>query len=648
MGTESRRRTRFAPALRQLQARGSRRSRPPEPDRLRHLSRADRRRARTQSIAVAAFVVAGTLLLAACGATTATAHQGGGGGRVRGGVASYALPVGDNFSWMLPLQNEVNYENYDSNIESGMWRPLYFAGGAGTTGINKGVSLAYPPVFSANDTVVTVDLKRGYRWSDGAAVTTSDVRFFFELEAAGAKSGRYAPYIPGRMPDDISRISDLGQYRFRLYLKHSYNPVWFTGNQLTWIYPLPRQAWDKTCLSCRVGNDAATPAGARAVYTFLYDQSSDLSTYATNPLWQVVDGPWRIKAYNPTTYYAAFVANRRFAGPQKPYLSGYDVYSFASDAAELDAVRSGVVDFGYLSPGELRLTATLERAGYRVKPWRVFYSNMAEFGYTGPDRALVAQLYLRQALQHLVDEMLYLSATLHGHGLLDYGAAPDYPGSSYVSPALRHDPYPYSIAAARRLLAAHGWVGSAGGVDRCERPGVASNDCGAGITRNRPLQLRFMYSTGVESLLQQVEAFATAAASAGIGVTLAGETQTTMFSVAGVCPPGPCDYGLALYTAQEDFGQYVIVPTAGVEFAKGNYWGGGYDSTTEQHLLNLAYDRPGLSYLYKVQDYQQQQVAGLWWPVADYEIVVAKGNLAGWYPLSPYANYRPSTWYFTS
>ncbi|EQD52278.1 extracellular solute-binding protein family 5, partial [mine drainage metagenome] len=169
-----------------------------------------------------------------------------------------------------------------------------------------------------------------------------------------------------------------------------------------------------------------------------------------------------------------------------PYLSGYDVYSFASDAAELDAVRSGVVDFGYLSPGELRLTATLERAGYRVKPWRVFYSNMAEFGYTGPDRALVAQLYLRQALQHLVDETLYLSATLHGYGLLDYGAAPDYPGSSYVSPALRHDPYPYSIAAARRLLAAHGWVGAAGGVDRCERPGVASNDCGAGISRNRP------------------------------------------------------------------------------------------------------------------------------------------------------------------
>jgi peptide/nickel transport system substrate-binding protein len=157
-----------------------------------------------------------------------------------------------------------------------------------------------------------------------------------------------------------------------------------------------------------------------------------------------------------------------------------------------------------------------------------------------------------------------------------------------------------------------------------------------------------MYSSGVQSLLQQVEAFATAAASAGIEITLSGETETTMYSIAGVCPPGPCDYGLAPYTAQEDFGQYVVVPTAGVEFAKGNYWGGGYNSTTEQHLLNVAYDRPGLSYLYDVQDYQQRQVAGLWWPVADYEIVVAKDSLGGWYPLSPYANYRPSTWYFTS
>jgi peptide/nickel transport system substrate-binding protein len=583
------------------------------------------------------LLLASATLLAACGSSSsaaAPAHA----------VATYALPVGDQFSWILPLENEANYENYDSNVESGMWRPLYYVGGPGTTGIDYARSIGEPPIYSHDDTWVTIKLHQDYTWSDGVPVTTSDIRFFFELEAAGARSGQYAPYLPGRMPDDIRTVRYQGPYQLTLILTHPYNPVWFTGNQLTWIYPLPQQAWDRTCLSCHDGNVAATPKGAARVLDFLYAQSSKLSTYATNPLWRVVDGPWRLVSFNPVTYHAVFQANPRYTGPGKPHLAGYAIDSFTSATAEIDALRAGSVDMGYLPLADLGLARYFRQHGYTVTPWRVFYDNIAELGYTGPWRHLVHQLYFRQALMHLVNEPLYLQTALHGFGLADYGAAPLYPGSPYVAPSLRHDPYPYSIRAARALLEAHGWSDPAGSIATCARPGSGSGECGSGIARRTKASILLMYEADSTSLAAEAQAFATAARSAGIDIQLDPKPLTTMYSIAGVCPPGPCNWGIALYNAQEDFGQYVLVPTAGVEFAKGNYWGGGYYSPTEQRLLDAAYDHPGLSYLYRVETYQSTHVAGLWWPVGDYEIAVVSPHLGDWYPFNPYANYMPTRW----
>ncbi|MST33999.1 hypothetical protein GHK86_14880, partial [Acidimicrobiaceae bacterium USS-CC1] len=114
-----------------------------------------------------ALACATAMAISACGsgsgAGTAASHTSGPapvvkGTPVKGGVASYALPLGEDFSWMLPLQNEANYENYDGNVESGMWRPLFYAGGAGTTGINYGLSIGQKPVYSQGNTVVTVNM----------------------------------------------------------------------------------------------------------------------------------------------------------------------------------------------------------------------------------------------------------------------------------------------------------------------------------------------------------------------------------------------------------------------------------------------------------------------------------------------------------
>lgn len=593
-------------------------------------------------VGLAVFVCS---VLAAC--TTTTAPSSSNGTPISGGVATYALGYGYGFQWILPINNTTNWEAYEENIEAGMWLPLYFAGGPGTTGMNYKLSLAYPPVYSNGDRTVRITMKRGFKWSDGTPVTTADVRFFFELEAAAVRIHNYGPYLPGEMPDDIKSVTYNGPYEFTIQLKRSYNPVYFTGNQLSWIWPIPQHAWDKTCLTCKVGNDAATPAGADSVIRFLYAQSSELSTYATNPLWKVVDGPWVISSYDPVTYHVMFTANSAYKGPDKPHLREYGIYSFASDTAELDAVRSGTITFGYLPISDVASAKTYEAEGYTVKTWPAFANEVIEFGYTnktyGP---LVRQLYIRQALQHLVDESLYISTTLHGYGVPDYGIAPDEPGP-YTSPALRRDPYPYSLSAAEALLRSHGWVKNANGVDVCEHPGLGQNQCGPGIVRGKTLTLRFMYSTGSQYFEAQVEAFATAASKAGIALPLDPQTEGTMVSIAGVCPPGPCNWGLAGYSGYMwDFGWYALVPTGDQQFSKGNYWAGGYYSPTAQKLIDNADTKPGLAPLYEAENYLSEQVASLWWPLPDQYVALVKEDLRGWSPLNPYVNWEPERWYF--
>jgi peptide/nickel transport system substrate-binding protein len=607
------------------------------------------RRRRLRGVSALSLFCAAGLALSACAGTTGPSGSGGstGGTPVKGGTASLAMATGDQFSWMFPLENQANYEPYDEWVENEMWRPLYYTGGPGTTGINYGLSLASAPVYSDNNSTVTITMKKGYKWSDGTPVTASDVQFYFELEAAGAKLGKYAPYLTGLLPDDVTSITYDGAYKFTMHLNRSYNPVWFTGNQLTWIYALPKQSWDRTCATCTVGNAAATPAGAKAVYNFLYSQSEKLSSYGTNPLWQVVDGPWVISSFDPTTYRTVLNANKKYTGPDKPHLDQLQIYSFSSDTAELDAIRSGTIDFGWLPFSDVAAKSTYVSLGYTFKPWYAFYNEATEFGYTskqwGP---LVRQLYIRQALEHLVDEPLYIRTVLHGYAEPDYGIAPAV-NSPYTAPALRTNPYPYSVSAAKQLLSSHGWVMGSSGVDTCQRPGTASNECGAGIAKGTPLSIMFMYSTGTPSWLAQVEAFATSAKQAGVNITLNGQTTTSMYSIAGVCPPGPCNWGLAGYAGfMWDFGQNTIVPSGGEQFGKGNYWGGGYSSARADALIQAAHTQSGTQALYRDEDYLTQQAAALWFPLPAQFLLLVNNKLRGWDPLNPYLFPMPSRWYY--
>ncbi|MHB8294938.1 MAG: ABC transporter substrate-binding protein, partial [Acidimicrobiales bacterium] len=568
------------------------------------------------------------MLLAACAGTSSPAAGTAKAKAVKGGTATYALANGEQFTWMLPLPNQANWEPWDQNTEYSMWRPLYMGGVGSKPVVNEAQSLAYPPVWSNNNTTVTITLKPR-KWSNGQPVTTRDVQFFFNLYKAN--KSKIATYIQGNFPDNVKSIAYVSAAKFVMNLTHPVSRLWFDNNQLTAIVPLPQKAWDLTSANGPVGNYDLTTAGAKKVFAFLYAQSKKLSTYATNPLWKTVDGPWVVTGYSPTTARTVLTANAAYSGPTKPRLHSMVIESYPSNTSEVDALRSGSLDYGWLPYSDYGLIGYFKSHGYTVKPWAPDYVQWAELGYTSPTYGpLVRQLYIRQALQHLVNQPLILKAAYHGLGQYTYGPVPNIAGSPYVSPQEKVDPYPYSTSKARSLLAAHGWKMGPAGVMTCASPGTGPSQCGAGIASGRALDLLFMYQTGVPTVAAEAQSFQTAAKAAGVGVQLDPQTQTTMYSIGGVCPPGPCNWGIILYSNWLwNYGNPGIFPTGGQQWGSGNYWGGGYQSAKATQLIALTHSSSSINALHNYQNYISRQVAGLWFPTGDNQISVVKNTLHG-------------------
>lgn len=197
-----------------------------------------------------------------------------------------------------------------------MYRPLYWFGNGTQPTLNTSLSLANPPVYTNGNRTVTVTLKH-CMWSNGEQVTARDVQFWMNLMFA--EKANWAAYVPGAFPDNVTSVKVNGPTSITFNLNGAYNSKWFTYNELSQITPLP-MAWDKTSANGPTGTADLTPAGA--VYTYLRGQAHTLSTYATNPLWQVVDGPWKLQTFQNDGYLAV-VPNPSYSGPVKPHLAKF-------------------------------------------------------------------------------------------------------------------------------------------------------------------------------------------------------------------------------------------------------------------------------------------------------------------------------------
>jgi peptide/nickel transport system substrate-binding protein len=607
---------------------------------------------KTHWLAVAAAGVSLSVVVAACGGgggkigTGTTVH----GKAIHGGTVTIA-EVAATPNLIFPLDPSTNSNGYNVNLTEGMWPFLVYIGNGASSGVNTQESLYQSLTWSDNNSVVTIVLKP-WKWSDGAPITSRDFTFVYNLLKYNYNN--WLGYIPGLFPTDVKQVLTPNQHTVVLDLTRSYNPTFYTDDVLSTIMLLPQHAWDRTSQTGKVGNYDETAKGATAVYNFLEKVGENMSTFATNPLWQVVDGPWKLAAFNSSGYYA-WVPNKNYSGQDKPLLSEVDWTPFTDDTAEMDTLRSGTsLDLASVPANDLKQIPQLEAEGYDV--FEVPTPGMAQIlpnfypeGSASPAGPLVRQLYIRQALEYLINRPQLVSKVFDNYADPGNGPVPvDYGQQWDSSLEKAGGPYPYSPSKADALLKANGWKVVPNGISTCVKPGTGAGECGTGITAGQPLQFQLLYATGTASFDQQNAAIQSSEDSGGIHITLKGEPFDTLVADTGTCDQashtlGACDWQL------QQFGYipYSSDPSGAGIFdtnAITNY--GGYSSPEMNNLIDATEYGSSSSAFYAYENYAAEQLPWLWLPLES-GVFVYKKDLAGITPTNPFqATLNPESWYY--
>jgi peptide/nickel transport system substrate-binding protein len=432
-----------------------------------------------------AVIAVGALILAACGSSTGAGAKAsnpnsaaasgfgnlpGPGTPTTGGVVSIAEQPGAGPNYIFPITPAANESVYTiDQFQDYMWRPLWWSPLGDSPAIDYSQSIAQAPVFSNDNKTVTITLNPTWKWSDGTQVTAQDVAFDIWLTKAAVKisPANDGDYTPGLYPDFVTNIATPNATTVVLTINKTYNQNFLFLDQIGAIWALPAQAWSKASASGPI-IPFNNLTNAESIYKFLNAQSGKLGTYQTNPLWQVVDGPFKLKTFDPSTDGNTLVANPDYSGPVKPHIAGIDDISFTSTTAEFDELLSGALTVGFVDFSDLPQVAALKKEGYNV--W-----GAPDFGFsyigdnfkdkTGDFNNIIAQLYIRQALAHLQNEQ----AIIQSKGAFDgaagqaYGPVPALPKSPFAPANALVNPYPYSISSASTLLSSHGWRSSPAG-----------------------------------------------------------------------------------------------------------------------------------------------------------------------------------------
>lgn len=605
-------------------------------------------------LAVPAAATALGLVVAACTGGSNSGTIGGGsavtGHPKHGGTVTVGWEnATPNF--IFPLAPATNSDGYNINLTEQMWPYLVYSGDGGKSAIDTRASLYSSVVYSSGDKRVTINLK-DWDWSDGVPITSRDFTFVYNLLKANVPN--WFLYVPGLFPSDVASVSTPSSHTVVLNLTHSYNPAFYTEDVLSTIQLLPQHAWDKTSATGKVGNYDETTAGAKAVWNFLQQQGGDMSTFATNPLWKVVDGPWALSQFTASTGYYSYVPNKHYSGPEKPYLSKIINEPFTTDTAELDDLRSGSsLDVGNLPFNDLKQASVLKSEGYSLASLQV--AGVAEIMpnlYNASVGPLLRQLYIRQVLEDLIDRSQIVSKVYEGYADPGNGPVPLTASGPWASPLEKSGgPYPYSPSKATALLKAHGWKVVANGTSTCQRPGTAASDCGAGIAAGEPLSFQLAYSSGLTGMAEQNAAIQSSEEQSGVKLTLKSEPYNTISGTMGNCtatshPASTCGWQLVDYGYDPYAG---LFPSGAGFFNTGGFNNlGGYSDPEMNQLINNTEYGSSTQAFFTYENYAAEQLPWLWLPNSDY-IFVYKSNIAGFAPLNPFSGSNNfQDWYFSS
>ncbi len=619
---------------------------------------------------IVGILVGATLMITACAGVAGSRHT------VGEGTVTFAETPGITPNYILPLAGAdyftiVNIPDFSQDI----YLPLYWFGNKqGEPVLNNSLSVANPPTFSNDNRQVTVTLKH-WQWSNGTPITARDVIFWMNLLSAvtdpkappvgssSAPGPGWGAEVPGGFPTNVISYAQTGTYSVTFKLNASYNPTWYTYNELSQIDPMPQTAWDKLSPTGSVGRydvsaEARTtlpntsPAqyvpqfpgtattGALGVAQFLNTQSQDLSTYDSNPLWKVVDGPFKLSQFTPSGF-VKMIPNEAYSGSPKPKISAFEELPFTTDSAEFAGLRSGSLTIGYVPPQDVSQNQSLEKSqNYKFSPWEQFGFVNMKYNFTNTTTGpIVKQLYFRQAFQSLVNQPQYISDFLAGYGVATNGPVPTYPlHNPDVSPLEGGGQvYPYSASKAVGLLKAHGWTVNAGGVSTCTKPGTASDECGQGIANGAQLNFRLLYAQGSVALTNEMTALqSTAQQVAGIKITLSTAPFQQVIGTAfnGCTFSSPCNgWDMANWGGGWVYSPDYF-PTGGEILGTGaSSNAGDYSDPTNDAAIKATHtaanDTAELKALFTYEDYLAKQLPVVYMPTTPYQLTMYKSNLTG-------------------
>ena len=595
---------------------------------------------------LAASVAALALVAAGCAGTSNGTSASA--APVTGGTAVLAEPPSTTPNYIWPFAPSADFSNINTwNLQNLMYRPLYWFGQNGQPTANNTLSVANPPVF--NGTKVTITLKH-YMWSNGTPVTAQDVVFWLNMETAEpANYGGFTGF-----PTNVKDVTVVSPTELTMVMDKPYNHTWFQYNELSQVTPMPL-AWDRTASGA--GNCATSVSGCAAVYDYLNKQALDLSTYATSSIWSVVDGPFKLSAFNADGH-LTFVPNKAYTGPVKPKLAAFEEMPFTTDSAEYDVLRSPSsstrIDVGYL-PQQDAPTKPPGAAvganpvpGYSLSPWPIWGINYYVVNYqsTTGNGPVIRQLYFRQVLAYEMNQAAVLAGPLRGYGVPTVGPVPNNPASPFLSPQGKAgDPFPYNPAKAKSLLTSHGWTVVPNGSTTCTDPSL----CGPGIKKGQTLDFTMPYATGYAWLTAEMDQLQSNLASIGIKLNLEAKpfNQVTA-QVAGNCVviKTPCNWDMGDWGAGWSFAPDYL-PTGDELFQTGAVAdSGGYSNPTNDALIAQTLSNSNLQYFYNWQDYLAKQLPVLWQPNADFQLTEIASTLKGVTPQSPTLSLTPEYWYF--
>jgi peptide/nickel transport system substrate-binding protein len=611
-----------------------------------YLGRRTRRLAAVAAVAVAAMVAAG------CSSSSSSAPPAGGQPQ-KGGTATVAFLTGSVPNWIFPFVPIAYYSVYNSSqFQDMMYRPLYMFGNNGqATTVNYPISPANAPVYSNGGKTVTINMK-GWKWSNGETVNAADVAFW--LNMMKAEKANYAGYSPGTLPDNLVSYSIPSPNTIVLNLSKAYASYWFTYNQLAEIWPMP-MAWDVTSIGAKAGSGGChtSASNCKAVFNFLTAQAKATSTYATSPIWTVVDGPWKLQTFN-TSGNDTMVPNPKYSGPVKPHLSALQYVPYTSDTTAFTAMKSGSLDYSLLGIGLPPADLSPKPAGsalpttnplgsaYTLQPMYTFGITYYQLNFKNPAIGpALKQLYFRQALEYTLDQVGIAKAVLRGYAVPGTGAVPPYPPSQWIPPIQNSNggsgPYPFNISKATSLLTSHGWK-NVGGVMTCQTPSL----CGAGVAKGTQAKLTLDVSNSPVSLGQTADVFKSDASKAGIDITVVLQSFNTILGKDTTTNPAwqMSGYGGWVFNGPG------FAPTGEPLFQTGaGSNSGSYSDKTMDNLILSAQVTSSITAFHNYATYAAQQLPYLFLP-EPYSIQAEKSTLKG-VTYNPFFTFLPEYWYFT-